>query len=176
MAHPVFYPQRDHEPGLGVLLVAPAVTEPGPEGGAGAGAPPTLWIPDEPVTLGTRATRKLSVTFLNKTTSRFFSLPRFEHSDLSHLVTGPQQMIFLTDAVVHDVLEAGVHLDCELGLLGPGTHGGHPLGPHPGGHTADRPQHQGPGWDHHWNTQLDTHKLDKQTLYRPVTDNSVIIC
>ena len=47
--------QHEPGPGLGVLLVAPAVTEPGPEGGAGAGAPPTLWIPDEPVTLRTRA-------------------------------------------------------------------------------------------------------------------------
>ena len=65
--------ELDHEPDLSVLLVTPAVTEPGPEGGTGAGAPPALWIPDEPVTLGTRTTGKLPVTFLNKVTIVFTS-------------------------------------------------------------------------------------------------------
>ena len=63
-------------------------------------------------------------------------------------------MIFLTDAVVHDVLEAGVRLYVELGLLRPGAHGGHPLCPDPGGDAADRPQQQRPDRDHHWNTEL----------------------
>lgn len=49
-------------------------------------------------------------------------------------------MIFLTDAVVHDVLEAGVRLYGELGLLRPGAHGGHPLCPDPRGDAADSPQ------------------------------------
>ena len=65
---PILPPELDHEPDLSVLLVTPAVTEPGPEGGAGAGAAPALWIPYEPVTLGTRTAGKLSVTFLNKVT------------------------------------------------------------------------------------------------------------
>ena len=40
------------------------VPSPGPEGGAGAGAPPTLWLPDESVTLRARPSRKLAVAFL----------------------------------------------------------------------------------------------------------------
>ena len=66
-----------------------------------------------------------------------------------HLVTGPKEMVFLADAVVHEVLEAGVHLQGDL--LCPGAHGGHPLRPHPTRDAAHRPQHhhQAPDGEDH---------------------------
>ena len=49
-----------------VLLVALAVREGGPEGGAGAGGALPLLLPDQPVARRTRAAGELSVTFLSE--------------------------------------------------------------------------------------------------------------